>query len=448
MVRRRTVLGAALGMLSALAGCTDERNAPQATSTDGPGARGVPTGTVPPAEDSSVGYTYGRPSGNRLLGGSGSIPETEPAVYEPDGRVSWLVGVPTEDGSDWLLASDDGRLDRLSVADGTVVDSRSVGFLPAGAPPVGRLVDEQVRALERPATVSGLSHPVVVGGDCRLFATGDGALRLVEGPAAGADGTGPPKLSADVDALPDTRIIRVGAERYALLAGRTGRYAHGALGDAMEAQRVILADVSDGLAVETLFDPDAVIEGTAALAADLTGDGTREVVVTVSDEEAGARLTAVDLAGERLATGPAFPTGNRWRHQLCVAPFGPSGEVELVAVETPHIGGTARFHRPTGSELSVVAAQDGVSSHALGSRNLDGAIAGDFDGDGAVELLVPTNARDELLALRRTEAGVAVAWRLDVGGELASNIAGVPGQDGSLAVAAAGSDGTVRIWAS
>jgi hypothetical protein len=305
-----------------------------------------------------------------------------------------------------------------------------------------------VTPLDRPSGASALSHPVVVEGGRLLFVTDDGTLRLASTSDEGAGVDATPAASAEVDALPDTRVVRVAPGRYALLAGRTERYAHGALGDSIEAERVVLADVRDGLDVATLADPDPVIEGTAPLAADLTGDGTRDVVVTLSDGRSGGRLAAVDLDGERLATGPGFPTGNRWRHQLCVAPFGPDGEVELAAVETPHIGGTARFHRRDGDEFSVVASHRGVSSHAYGSRNLDGALAGDLDGDGAVELLVPTDARDELLALRRTDGGVETAWRLDVGGELASNLAGVSGPEDSLAVAAAGSDGAVRVWGS
>jgi len=445
MARRRAVLGTAAGALAALAGCSVDRTPSGTDSPATPADGQVPTGTTPES-GRRAGYTHVRPSGNRVLAGSGSLPEDDPPVYEADEQVTWVVGVPTDAGSDWLVATADGRIDRVAVADGAVVETDRGGSLPGLTPPAGRVVDGRVTPLDPPPETSALSHPVVVEGGRVLFVTDGGDLRLAGTPDDDADVDATPVASVGVDALPDARIVRVAPGRYALLAGRTRRYAHGALGDETEAERVVLADVRDGLDVETLVDPDPVVEGTAPLAADVTGDGTRDVVVTLSDGRSGARLAAVGLDGERIATGPGFPTGNRWRHQLCVAPFGPAGEVELAAVETPHIGGTARFHRRDGDEFSVVASRRGVSSHAYGSRNLDGALAGDFDGDGAVELLVPTDARDELLALRRTDGGVETAWRLAVGGELVSNLAGVSGPDGSLAVAAAGADGTTRVW--
>jgi hypothetical protein len=452
--RRGVLLGAAAALCGALAGCSADVFS---RSDDGQTPTPAAPGTVPPpADGGSVGYTHVTPSRNRVLAGEGAVDEADPAVYEPDGRPAWLVGVPTADGSSWLVATADGRVDRFTVADGAVTDAEQAGTLPAGTPPVARRVDGRATLAGRPPDVAPFTHPVPVGDGRQLYVATGGDLVL------SGDGV----ERARVDALPDTRLVRVAPERYAFLAGRTERYGHGVLGDAVEAERVVLADARDGLTVETVADPAPVVEEIAPLAGDLTRDGRRELVVTLSDGTSGARLAAFDLSGARVATGPGFSAGNRWRHQLCVAPFGPEGGVELAAVETPHIGGSVRFYRLEGTDLRAVASYGGVpgnvdgprgldgtatgdgeavSTHVIGSRNLDGAVAGDLDGDGDVELLVPTLARDELLALRRTADGVDVAWRLPVGGELVSNIAGVAGTDGPLAVAAAGSDGTVRV---
>jgi len=93
-----------------------------------------------------------------------------------------------------------------------------------------------------------------------------------------------------------------------------------------------------------------------------------------------------------------------------------------------------------------VTSRSGVSSHAYRSRNLDGGLAADVDGDGRPELVVPTDRRGELLALARTEDGVEVRRRFALGGELASNVTGVRNVDDSLTLGAAGSDGVVRVW--
>ena len=47
-----------------------------------------------------------------------------------------------------------------------------------------------------------------------------------------------------------------------------------------------------------------------------------------------------------------------------------------------------------------------------GSRNLDQAVAGDFDGDGAVDLIVPSRDQKSLIALRRIGDSVEEVWEL------------------------------------
>ncbi|MEC9280196.1 MAG: hypothetical protein VX947_04835, partial [Chloroflexota bacterium] len=141
----------------------------------------------------------------------------------------------------------------------------------------------------------------------------------------------------------------------------------------------------------------------------LEEDGIREILVMVSNSRTGARLIVFNDAGEPTAFGPAVGRDSRWRHQLAVAPFGPSGEVEIVDVLTPHIGGIVEFYRLENDILKVVVKIPGFRSHKIGSRNLDMAVAGDFDGDGRVELLVPNQTLDEIGGIRRTLDGAEVA---------------------------------------
>ena len=152
-----------------------------------------------------------------------------------------------------------------------------------------------------------------------------------------------------------------------MLTGPTERLPHGVLGDRVEAKGFTLVDtegdplVAGGFEVER----DAVIEGIAPIWADLTGDGLREIVVTVSDRTAGARVVVFSESGRRMATGP---------------PSGPNGGMEITEVLTPHIGGVVGFYRLEGTALRLVAQLPGFSTHVMGSRNLDMALAGDMDG--------------------------------------------------------------------
>jgi hypothetical protein len=230
-----------------------------------------------------------------------------------------------------------------------------------------------------------------------------------------------------------------------VLASRTREYAHGVLGDELEAASVAVLDPAGGVEA-TLAPPSGVVEGIAPIVADVDDDGEREVAVTASDAERGARLVALSAAGDAMV-GPAIGSGFRWRHQLAVAPFGPGGETELAAVKTPHVGGTAEFYRARGGRLDLVASLDGYSTHAIGSRTLDTAVAGDLDGDGSVELLVPDDPRRALAGLRRLagdEEGVVEAWRVPLGGRLTSNLCAVTGPAG--VVVAAGRATALRVW--
>jgi hypothetical protein len=182
--------------------------------------------------------------------------------------------------------------------------------------------------------------------------------------------------------------------------------------------------------------------------ADLNGDDQREIIFTVSNAEDGSRIIVFDQGGEMIASGPAVGKGYRWRHPLVVAPLGPNGELELVDVLTPHIGGVVEYYRLFGNQLEIVAQVPGFSSHSLGSRNLDQALAGDFDGDGHIELLVPNQAKTYLGAIQRTEEDAEVVFQLPIGGRLSTNIAAVSFQDGRVGVGVGHEGRNLRIWIS
>ncbi len=78
---------------------------------------------------------------------------------------------------------------------------------------------------------------------------------------------------------------------------------------------------------------------------------------------------------------------------------------------------------------------------------MDMAAAGDWDSDGRVELLVPTQNRAELFGIRRTTEGAEVAWSLPIGGRISTNIGVVTDSDGGLSVAVGREDRVLRIWA-
>jgi hypothetical protein len=371
------------------------------------------------------------------------MPAAEPLNIPLAGIPAWLAAAQAGEGSIWAVILRDGTTQAFFLQDNWAEPIPvSPDQLPLDSPPV-LLVDgldaELIGALggsgspnSRPAvlSLSPLETASVQQNGDLLFSNRGAGERL------------------SLDALPDGRPLLDGAGGMLILTGPSGRYAHGVLGDQLEATGIALIELAPRPSLVRVIEigEPRVIEGIAPIWADLNGDGSREIIVTESDREQGARLVVYDGTGERVAQGAPIGLGFRWRHQIAVAPFGPHGELELAVVRTPHIGGVVEFYRLSGANLEIVAELRGFRSHLLGSRNLDMGLAGDFDGDGRVELLLPDQATTNLGGVARTEEGAELAWWVPIGGRLTSNLAAATHRDGTMVVGA-GHDGAIlRLW--
>ena len=378
--------------------------------------------------------------GNRLAAGRGGLPAAEVLDIALDGLPVWVVAAPAGRGSAWMVALEDGRVQTFRVVDGRSAPvPLEASILPVGTPPV-LAIEEDLRP--RLANVVGgdasaLSHPVLLADERLVYIAADGDLVLL-------DSGGSQRLG--INALPDARILVDEDERLLLYTRPTTRYDHAVLGDGLEAQSAVLVETAMGLQVALQIDFEPVAEGIAPLWADLDGDGQREIVATLSDAERGARIAVFTADGLLLAEGPPIGQGLRWRHQLAIATFAGDGIAEIAVVRTPHIGGSVEFYRRRGAVLDIATQLSGYSSHALGSRNLDMALAGDFDGDGDLELLLPTQDFARLGAVERTAFGSRVAWEIEVGGSLTTNLAAVQQADGGLLVGVGHEGEVLRIW--
>ena len=251
--------------------------------------------------------------------------------------------------------------------------------------------------------------------------------------------------------LPDGMTVLGDGTNVYSFADPTDRYPHGALGDRIEWGSLVAGPVDPVREVDRfILSESEVFEGLFPLLGDIDGDGFTEIVTTVSESNGGARLVAFSYENSKLeiiAESDPVGTGFRWLHQIAVAPFGPNGETEIAVVETPHVGGIAKFYRLIGDRLELVASEaGGYMSHLNGSRNLDQAVAGDFDGDGSVELVVPSRDQETLIALRREGETIEEVWELELGSRLTSNLSVFTTDDGSLTLGAATEDGVLHIW--
>lgn len=430
MTRRRTLLTASMGTLLWLAGC------------GGRGSESTPTveSNPTPATDIPSGpywYTHPQPTGNRFIAGAADLRTTEPVQFAVDGRPVWLVAHPAPRGSYWTVVTAEGTATRWQVSGGEVSNKTRLQQQVSGRPPVVADGETEPELLDHPSIMSQNAGQMVASGEGtsrRLFVAANGDLVV--------DGEGRSRLP--IDAPPDVRPSALGDGTYVVYGDVTDRYGHGALGDTLEPSSLVVVDpMGPEVVARTVLDAPLVFEGLQPLVADLDGDGEPEIITTIADSENGARIAIFSPAGERTATGPVFGPG--WRHQLAVAPFGPDGSVELVAVLKPHVTHTLEYYRLEDGDLSVRATVDGVSSHTYGSRNLDGAVAADLDTDGTVELLVPTTDRRRLVAVSRTSTDAQIQWEWEVDATLTSNLTGVGLDDGGVAVGAATAD-DVFVW--
>jgi hypothetical protein len=398
---------------------------------------------VPIPQEIQFGYTHHQPDGNRFVHGEGSLPDTQSLDIQLAGTPKWLVAAPFGDGSVWAAVLDDGRVQAFSisngVAEGVLITPPQ---LPPGMPPV-LIVDGGELMIVRNLTpeASVLTHPVPLppSGDHFAFITSNGVLVIT-----GQDES----YRINVDAMEDARILTDGTGRWLLLTNGTNNYDHGVLGDRIEAAGFTLVGLfpEPGIITSIMLEDSTVIEGIAPIWADLNGDGLREIIVTQSDVQDGAQIVVYGEDGSILAVGPPIGQGYRWRHQLAVAPFAPTGHLELAVVRTPHIGGIVEFYQMVGDKLSITAQTPGFSTHTIGSRNLDNALAGDFDGDGRIELLLPDQAHTTLGALRRTGDRAELVWSLSLDGRISTNLAAVTISNGRIGVGVGTENNILRLW--
>ncbi len=223
--------------------------------------------------------------------------------------------------------------------------------------------------------------------------------------------SGPAPKNRPDDAIPHSKVVSGSNDiTTAWLADGTDRYAHGVLGDGIEAAALKVRTASGEISSFTVRD-DFVLEDLIPRLVDVDGDGRDEIVVVRSHKEAGASLVLLGLRGNRvvrLAESVAIGTANRWLNPIGAADFDGDGQVELAAVETPHIGGKLLLLKIDGRRLREVGRYMGYSTHVIGSTELEMFAVVDLNGDGVPEIILPTQDRKELRAVSFAGGKLAV----------------------------------------
>ena len=214
---------------------------------------------------------------------------------------------------------------------------------------------------------------------------------LATGPALACDYPGPPPMSPE--ARSDTGDIR-----WAGYSDATDRYAHGVLGDAIEAGGLrVEAGLNGACDLAVILPEHSVFEDTGPRIADLDGDGRNEVIVVESHRDTGAALAVYGLrAGQlvKLDATPNIGTPNRWLAPIGIADLDGDGRTEIAYIDRPHLAKTLRVWRWEDGRLTQVAAASGLTNHRIGEADIAGGIRD--CGDGPEMIVADARWRDVL----------------------------------------------------
>jgi hypothetical protein len=194
---------------------------------------------------------------------------------------------------------------------------------------------------------------------------------------------------AKADRLPDGEVTRFGGWS-AWLTGPTTRYAHGALGDTIEASGFTVSHADETFTFE--LDKRHVFEDRRVRFVELDGDPAPECVIIRASLSGGAAIAAYDIGPDGIslkAETPDIGRPNRWLNIAGFGDFTGRGEIEIAAVVTPHIAGSLLVYEMVGRRIVEQARIDGYTNHIKGSRELDLSRIADVNGDGVPDIALP-----------------------------------------------------------
>lgn len=212
----------------------------------------------------SVSYTHQQADGNRIVAGSGQLPNLTPIDIPLPGPASWVVAIPWEGGSLWAVTLTDGQVLGFQVdAQGWQPVEISPPNLEAGQPPL-LLGDDKIFGLLTSSSTlaSPLTHPIPLQASkiSQAFISIEGDLILV-------DENNELYSQISTDALADTRILSDDAGRLLFLTNPTDQYEHGVLGDSLEAGSITRIDAPQAgqISIVIQMPDDLVLEGIAPI---------------------------------------------------------------------------------------------------------------------------------------------------------------------------------------
>lgn len=167
---------------------------------------------------------------------------------------------------------------------------------------------------------------------------------------------------------------------YAQYAKPTDRYQHGALGDYNEASQLVV--YFNGNVFEYTLENTHVFEDIRPRLFDVDNDSVPEIITirTLIGKGAGIAIYKITPDGvSEFANLPEIGTSYRWLNIAAIEDMDNDGFVEMLWVETPHIGGTLKVTKIKPGLLQPSDALTYYSNHGGGSHNMCLSVVTDED---------------------------------------------------------------------
>ena len=255
----------------------------------------------------------------------------------------------------------------------------------------------RVQSVDTPARVSAID---TIDGQVRVNAGGLWYRIVLDETDAKLDFLDKPlKLKPPDGALPEGRVA-VGQRDIARawLSEPTARYDHDILGDKNAAGSLVI-ELRNGTRQIVRLKDDAVFEDLAPRLADLDRDGRDEIVVVKSSLKRGSSLAVIaERKGKYdiVAETPPLGAAQRWLNPAGIGDFKGDGKVAIALVRQPHVVGDLELWSWTGNDLRKIAGFADASNHVAGTRAIDMSASADFDGDGILDIALPSLDRSRL----------------------------------------------------
>lgn len=204
------------------------------------------------------------------------------------------------------------------------------------------------------------------------------------------------QLASNYEQLPEEEVaISSDYSTYAQYAIPTEKYTHGILGDAIEAEQLVV--VVDSIFYEYKLSDDYVYEDIRPRLYDVDGDSNLEFITIRTHVSKGAGIAIYKIVDEQLqeyAYLPEIGTSSRWLNVVTINDLDDDGVVEIVWIQTPHIGGIIKAAKVNAGMLHVLSEKSQYSNHAIGERNLCLSVL--TEQSNAKVFYVPNQSRDKI----------------------------------------------------